>query len=440
MRFQNKQFVAAVSVISLMASSAIPAFAAPVAPMEWFEQTAGQESRGWPNDGYGADHGSGPNDPIGSGIGQGSTAAGKYQITIENWQNLGYVEPGASDWDQAVFTDKAVSMGVSSYQDLLASDSGRVVQDQMAMELAGNMWDSLSSTAKSGVGGQINEAGLLGGAWFLGPGAMNTWAEGGFSAEALGNLDNIDQILELNGFDSPAELQSYPIGDVDVSKDPRKLGDDHGVRTMVARNMVRSSLPRERQIARSGEIETFLKRSGFDDKVAKFVAGRNWTREIGPRFPGEKTFQESSTTQRMPDTVLLEKAVALGLGRPSTWANHIENFIERELCDENLQLTEKGQSWAAASPDELLNPRLSNLTENACEHVLPGMMEDAEREPWSILAEKISSSLPEGLSAAMGHDLEPEPKTPEDPYASVIARVEHSDEPPTSESDQKLAS
>lgn len=233
----------------------------------------------------------------------------------------------------------------------------------------------------------------------------------------------------------------YPIGDVDVSKDPRKLGDDHGVRTLVARNMVRSSLPRERQVARSSEIEDFLKKSGFSEQVAKYVAGRNWTREIGPRFPGEKTFAESSTTQRMPETVLLEKAVALGLGRPSTWANHVENFMDRELCDDNLQLTEKGKAWAAASPDELLNPKLSNLIENACEHVLPGMMDDPDREPWSILAEKIASSLPEGLSSAMGNELEaPSQDMVENPYSSVIARIEQSEEPPTADRESRLTS
>lgn len=136
----------------------------------------------------------------------------------------------------------------------------------------------------------------------------------------------------------------YPIGDVDVSKDPRQIGDGHGIRMMVAWNMVRSSLSRERQAAHSAEIEEFLKSQGYNDKVAKYFAGRNWTREIGPRFPGEKTFQESSTTQRRPETVLLEKAVALGLGRPSTWANHVETFMNRGLCDDNLQLTDKGKA------------------------------------------------------------------------------------------------
>ncbi|EPX84007.1 DNA topoisomerase [Salipiger mucosus] len=234
-----------------------------------------------------------------------------------------------------------------------------------------------------------------------------------------GKADRISAKGDEDVHDAP-----YPIGDVDVSKDPRKLGDDHGVRTMVARNMVRSSLSRERQAAHSAEIEDFLKTQGFDDKVSKFVASRNWTREIGPRFPGEKTFQESSTTQRMPETVLLEKAVALGLGRPSTWANHIDSFMSRGLCDDNLQLTDKGQAWAAASPDELLNPQLSNLIEKACDRILPEMMDDPDREPWSILAEKIAGSLPDNLSNQMLGDLEPDAPRTENAYEMDIQRID----------------
>lgn len=212
MRFQNKQLIAAVSALALIAAT--PGTAA---ISDWGNVTAGQESKGWPNDGYGADNGAGASDAVGTGIGSGTTAVGKYQILIENWQNLGYIEPGASDWDQAVFTDKAKNMGVNSYNDLLMTSAGKVVQDSMASELASNMWGSLNSNATGGIGQtingvQINEAGLLGGAWFLGPNAMNEWADSGFSEAGLANLDNIGEILSANGFTSTDQLQNYLMG------------------------------------------------------------------------------------------------------------------------------------------------------------------------------------------------------------------------------------
>lgn len=212
MRFQNKQLIAAASALALMAAT--PGTAA---ISDWGDVTAGQESKGWPNDGYGADNGAGASDAVGTGIGSGTTAVGKYQILIQNWQNLGYIEAGAKDWDQAVFTDKAKNMGVSSYNDLLMTDAGKVVQDSMASELASDMWGSLNSNATGGIGQtingvQINEAGLLGGAWFLGSSAMNEWADSGFSEAGLANLDNIGSILSDNGFTSTAQLQNYLMG------------------------------------------------------------------------------------------------------------------------------------------------------------------------------------------------------------------------------------
>ncbi|EPX84005.1 hypothetical protein [Salipiger mucosus] len=212
MAFQRKRALLASGVCILaVASAPIPAMAG---FLEWADQTASQESSGYPNDGYAADNGAGPGDSIGTGIGQGTTAVGKYQILLANWEDHGYIEAGAGNWGDAVFTDKARNMGVSSYEDLLMSDAGRTVQDAMAGELATSMWNSLNSNATGAIGQTvngvtINEAGMLGGSWFLGPGAMNTWANGGFSASALANIDDIDEVLAANGFSNVQELQNY---------------------------------------------------------------------------------------------------------------------------------------------------------------------------------------------------------------------------------------
>lgn len=216
----------------------------------------------------------------------------------------------------------------------------------------------------------------------------------------------------------------YPIGDVDVSKDPRKLGDDQGVRALVAREFVKSSLKREKQIAFAKPIYEFLKSEGFSEAVAQHVARLAWTREIGPRFPGETSWPESGVVQRMPETVLLEKAMEAGLGRPSTWAKHIDGFMERGLADENLQLTEKGKAWVAGSPQDLLDPRISRAIEGACERIVAGMMDDPEREPWSVLAEKITSALPPEISQAMQGALEMARREAIPGYADDIARID----------------
>ncbi|MBO9428420.1 DNA topoisomerase [Sulfitobacter sp. R18_1] len=248
-----------------------------------------------------------------------------------------------------------------------------------------------------------------------------------------GKAERLAEKEETEVHDAP-----YPIGDVDVSKDPRKLGDDHGVRTMVAREFVKSSVSRERQLAASKKIYDFLKSEGFSDTVAEYISKLQWTREIGPRFPGEKSFQESGIERRMPETVLLEKAVKIGLGRPSTWSKHIDNFMSRGLCDEDLNLTEKGKEWVAKSPPELLDPRVSKAIEAACERVLPGMMDADGQEPWSVLAEKIvAGALPEKLSGPMMSVLEEHvPGTPTNSYAEDVLRADPAPETPDPENVQ----
>jgi DNA topoisomerase I len=96
------------------------------------------------------------------------------------------------------------------------------------------------------------------------------------------------EILQEKGGEDTHDAP-YPIGDVDVSKDPRKLGDDHGVRTLVAREFVKSSIQREKQAAFAKPIFQFLKQQGFSEEVALHVAKLPWTREIGPRFPGKRS-------------------------------------------------------------------------------------------------------------------------------------------------------
>jgi DNA topoisomerase-1 len=234
-----------------------------------------------------------------------------------------------------------------------------------------------------------------------------------------GNSEKLAQKTEDEVHDAP-----YPIGDVDPSKDPRKLGDDHGVRTMVARDIVKNSIDREKQTASGKTVYDFLLKNGYSKEVSEYVAKKNWTREIGPRFPGEKTWPKSGVEIRMPETVLLEKAIKLGLGRPSTWANHIDTFMDRGLCDDNLQLTEKGKAWVNASPDALLDPRLSKLIESACDRVLPGMMDNQDQEPWSILAKAITTSLPEELSSVVNDKMPSHDSNTIFTYSDDIERID----------------
>jgi len=189
----------------------------------------------------------------------------------------------------------------------------------------------------------------------------------------------------------------YPIGPVEPQRDPARQGLEEGIRTMVARDLVRSGQMHSKECAVGDRAAQHLSSLGFPADVCAAVAGLEWRREHGPRFPGQETWPESKVSERRGDTVLLEHAVKAGLGRPSTWASHIETFMGRGLVDEGLNLTDRGREWMAVSPPALLDPRISAAIEAACERSLKGMMDDPEREPWEILAERIVVSLPDEI-------------------------------------------
>lgn len=249
-----------------------------------------------------------------------------------------------------------------------------------------------------------------------------------------GVLSKIGKILQNSGYKFDEEVfpdkqdedvhdAPHPIGKLEVQRDPKKQGFEEGIRTLVGRDLIKSGQTHEIQFGIGDRAADHLKTLGFTKDICDLVSKLEWRRENGPRYPGQETWPESSITMRRPDTVLLEAAVNLGLGRPSTWANHIENFMGRGLVDEDLNITAKGRSWIAGSPPALLDPRISAAIENACERNLDGMM-DSDREPWELLAERIISSLPETLKRPLVGSIESIPVHPkENPLAPFVETV-----------------
>jgi hypothetical protein len=195
-----------------------PAFAG---QMEFLEQTTAQEST---RDMSKAALDKAYNTPNQTG----SSAWGRYQILVSNFQRRGLVRrkdgssATAKRWDQIEFTELARSRGVSSLEDLGLTEAGRMMQDDTAIWLAHSMWDETAPSRHmftkevSGyhkgkqVTVTVNEPALLGATWFLGSGNMNEWARGGMTLEALRNLEDIDQIMTYNpSYKTVEELHGY---------------------------------------------------------------------------------------------------------------------------------------------------------------------------------------------------------------------------------------
>ena len=200
----------------------------------------------------------------------------------------------------------------------------------------------------------------------------------------------------------------HPIGPVDVSLDPRKLGADDGVRAMIARDLVRSGQRHTVETPGAEKLEPFLIGEGFSREVASLVSKLPWRREVGPRYPGQESWPKSGIVRRPAEAVLLEAMIETGLGRPSTWANHVDGFIGNGVVTDELALTEKGRRWIEGSPESLLDPRISVALEAAFERVPKDGTYDPDREPWEVLADKIVAVLPEDLSGPLRNAVAPE--------------------------------
>jgi DNA topoisomerase-1 len=217
----------------------------------------------------------------------------------------------------------------------------------------------------------------------------------------------------------------YPIGSVQAQQDPVRQGHEEGLRTLVARDLIKTGQTHVIEKGVGATAAAHLRSKGFTADVCEHVGKLHWRRETGPRYPGQESWPKSKTWSRRPDTVLLEAAVEKGLGRPSTWANHITKFMERQLVDDDLQLTAKGHEWIARTPPILLNPQISAAIEQACERTVAGMMDDPDREPWEILSEKIVSVLPPEVSRPLLDVIYAEPLRPKaDPLAPFAPEPE----------------
>jgi DNA topoisomerase-1 len=216
----------------------------------------------------------------------------------------------------------------------------------------------------------------------------------------------------------------YPIGKVNVVNEPKAIGDYEGLRTLIARDLIKTGQEHVIEEAFGAPVRDHLLKRGFSREIAEHIGNLPWRREEGPRYPGQTGWPKSEVVERNPDTVLLEAAINRGLGRPSSWAKHITQFLADGIVDGELRLTAKGKVWVAGSPPALLDPRISAAIENACEKVQPEMLNDPNREPWELLAERIVTVLPQAIKEPLMRVVEGErPRPKEDKTAMFKTTV-----------------
>lgn len=195
----------------------------------------------------------------------------------------------------------------------------------------------------------------------------------------------------------------YPIGDVDVNHNPEALGASEGIRVLIARNLVQCGQRNKVYFHVKGPLKAYLMKNGFSEEVATLIDNLPWTKSLAHRMAGQGA--KKGLFKRRIDTVLLEKCVEAGLGRPSTYAKHIQNFMDSGLIDDTANLTAEGREALAKTPRVMLNPKLSQAIEAACTTKISAKNEEA---PWVDLAARIINALPAEIKTAIAPVLQPE--------------------------------
>ncbi|MBO9428418.1 hypothetical protein [Sulfitobacter sp. R18_1] len=162
-----------------------------------------------------------------------SSALGAYQFLCGTAEDLGYIRRNGSscDWNTVSFTDRARAHGVNDLNSFRYGQSAISVQDQMMFDFTQRNWRHIENNGGINAVGRvvngvtINEASLLTGAHFMGAGALNEWARGGLTLEALRNHSGLQAIMNANSsYPTVEALHAYLINrmaagaDADVSQ------------------------------------------------------------------------------------------------------------------------------------------------------------------------------------------------------------------------------
>lgn len=180
----------------------------------------------------------------------------------------------------------------------------------------------------------------------------------------------------------------YPVGDINVNHDPKAVGGAEGIRVLIARGLMNAGQKQKTATHKKGPLAAFLIAQGLTSDIAQLIDDLPWIKTRQLRMAGNKT--KHGVFKRRTDTIILEKCVENGIGRPSTYAKHIEEFVNAGLVDiHTARLTKAGEALLEKTPNALCNPAFSQAIEKACR--TPMKNGDA---PWKELSARIVRNLP----------------------------------------------
>jgi DNA topoisomerase-1 len=185
---------------------------------------------------------------------------------------------------------------------------------------------------------------------------------------------------------APHLLEVIPLG-----VDPMRLSKDQATLVSLGRAQAEAALQDWRR-PKKGLLEDWLQRLGIcqDDGRPRV----NMLRPVGRLLPWLRKHPTGMHPVDMPISArILRGLLAFGLGRPSTYASHVDGLLDRGLVDGRGAITEKGMRWLRASPSALRDPALSREIEALCRVQVAG--EETNPEPWKLRFAEVMRQVPE---------------------------------------------
>jgi len=185
---------------------------------------------------------------------------------------------------------------------------------------------------------------------------------------------------------APHLLEVTPLG-----VDPVRLSRDQATLVSLGRAQAEAVLQDWRR-PKKGLLEEWLQRLGIVQHDERPRV--NMLRPVGRLLPWLRKRPAGMHPVDMPISArILRGLLDFGLGRPSTYASHVDGLLDRGLVDGRGAITEKGMRWLRASPNALRDPALSRELETLCRVQVTG--EEISLEPWRLRFGEVMRHVPE---------------------------------------------
>jgi Topoisomerase IA len=156
---------------------------------------------------------------------------------------------------------------------------------------------------------------------------------------------------------------------------------EQAVMCMIGRMTVRCGQDVQREYASKADLPDFL---------AEKLKMTEFTRDTGWRMPEVAEQRPTGLYLLSKDAALLQLMKENGLGRPSTWPDHIDRMISRDLLGDHLFLSPRGQAWLENTDPCLRDVTIAKRLETMIEKPV---ITTTDHEPWCHNARMVCEAL-----------------------------------------------